>query len=203
MNPVLLEKFGRVFKEGDVIFCEFEEGKNCYVIHEGQVAITKVSEGVEKTLAILKPGDIFGEMGVLEHKPRTATALAMTEVTVLELDLAGLKALVKAQPAFAARLGRILSHRIVQSYRHLANLSIENPRLRVVDMLLWKAVEQETGPPLVPLSPEEIAEFAGLELPEVTRALKEFSELSRVKIYQDHIELTDVRSLKRLLRPGG
>lgn len=204
MNVALLEKFGRTYDEGDVIFCEYETvGRECFVIHSGEVTIVKISEGIEKTLAILKPGDIFGEMGVLEKKPRTATAIAQTALTVLALDFNGLKALVKAQPEFAYKLGKILGNRIVQSYRHLHNLAIDSPKLRVVDMLLWKCKDSGTGPAIVSMTPSEIAEFAALDMDDVDQVLKEFATVGRLKIFSDKIEILDVRSLRRLIKPGG
>lgn len=202
MNQALLEKFGRSYEKDDIIFCEFEDGKECFVIHEGDVAIMKISEGIEKTLTVLHPGDIFGEMGVLEGKPRTATAIAVTPVTVLALDINGLQALVQSQPDFAFKLGKILGSRIVESYRHLHNLTIDNPKLRVVDILLWKSKEQMPNQYYTPLSPEEIAEFGGLPMEEVDRVLKEFVQLGRLRISSNRVDILDIRSLKRLLRPG-
>lgn len=203
IGSALLEKFGRIYSAGDLIFCEFEEGNDCYVLHEGEVSIVKISDGVEKILAILGPGDIFGEMGVLEKKPRTATAIAVTDVTVLALDLSGLQAIIKAQPEFAWKLGRTLSQRIVQAYRHLANLAIESPRLRVVDMLLWRMEEPVSGGnPVTPLSPQEVADYAGLPLAEVEKVVREFTDLGRIRARADSIEILDVRSLKRLVNPS-
>lgn len=203
INQALLEKFGRVYDEGDVVFCEHEEGNECFVIHQGEVTIVKFSEGVEKTLAVLKPGDIFGEMGVLEDKPRTATALAANHLTVLALDLQGLKALVTAHPDFAFKLGRILGFRIVESYHHLFNLSIESPKVRVVDILLWKMrSDSADAVPYTPLAPGDIAEFAGLPLAEVETVLNELAALGRLKIYAEKIELSDLRSLRRIHRPA-
>jgi len=203
ISMALVEKFGKSYQAGDVIFCEFETGKDCFVIHSGEISIVKISEGVEKILAILKPGDIFGEMGVLEGKPRTATAVAQTDVVVLVLDLQGLRSLVSAQPHFAYQLGKILSQRIVQSYRHLTNLAIENPKLRVVDVILWKLEQSPSGVPTTYLSPQDIADFAGLPRTDVDKVLREFGEIGRVRAYADRVEVTDVRSLKRLLKPNG
>jgi CRP-like cAMP-binding protein len=202
ISSALIEKFGRCYNAGDVIFCEFEEGNECFIIHTGEVVIVKISEGVEKVLANLKAGDIFGEMGVLEKKPRTATAIAQTDLTVLAMDLAGLKSLVTAQPFFAFQLGRILGQRIVQSYRHLTNLSIENPRLRVIDVILWRMEEPPGQTPVTNMSPQEIADFAGLPRSEVDKVMKEFAALGRLKPYADRVEVNDVRSLRRLLKPG-
>lgn len=198
----LLEKFGRIYAPGDVVFCEFEDGKECFVVHSGEVSILKVSSGAEKILAILKEGDIFGEMGVLEGKPRTATAIALTELTVLALDLRGLQALVQAQPFFAFQLGKTLARRIIQSFRHVSNLSIDNPRLRIVDMLLWKMEEpkEEGGQHMTPHTIQEIADFAGLPVAEADRVLREYSDLGRIKILPDKIVISDLRSMKRLLK---
>lgn len=200
LPEALLEKFGRIYQAGDLVFCEFETGNECFVVHAGEVSIVKISGGVEKVLAILKPGDIFGEMGVLEKKPRTATAIALTELTVLALDLRGLQALVTAQPEFAFKLGRTLGRRILESYRHLGNLTIDNPKLRVVDILLWKSEERKEGPSVAPYGPREIADFAALPFDETHKVLQEFSGLGRLRIFGDKIEILDRRSLQRLLR---
>lgn len=202
MSSPLLDRFGRVYNAGDLLFCEFEEGNECFVVHEGEISIVKISEGVEKILAILGPGDIFGEMGVLEKKPRTATAIAVTDVTVLALDLAGLEAIIKAQPEFAWKLGRTLSRRIVEAYRHLENLAIESPRLRVIDMLLWRMQERTEGNPVTPLSPQEVADYAGLPVAEVDKVMREFTEQGRIRPRADAIEILDVRSLRRLVNPS-
>jgi CRP-like cAMP-binding protein len=83
LNDNMTEKFGAVFRPGEVIFCEYEPGDSFYLIQSGQVKISKVVLENEKMLDILQPGDGFGEMAIIENAPRSATATAVDDVKVL------------------------------------------------------------------------------------------------------------------------
>jgi CRP-like cAMP-binding protein len=75
-----------VCKKGEVMFKEGDVSDNAYIIKTGQVEISK-GEGKQKVvLAILKDGDIFGEMGLIEDKPRSATATALDEVRMTAIN---------------------------------------------------------------------------------------------------------------------
>jgi len=72
------------YKAGDVIFKEGSHGLAVYILSSGKVEISKVVQDRKIAVEILGPGDIFGEMGFIDHSPRLATAIAL-EDTVLEL----------------------------------------------------------------------------------------------------------------------
>ena len=84
MNDAMLEamfdKFGKVFQPNEILFCEYEPGNDFFLIKEGKVKITKTVGSSVKTLDVLESGDILGEMAILEEQPRSATAIAVTEV---------------------------------------------------------------------------------------------------------------------------
>jgi CRP-like cAMP-binding protein len=70
-----------------VLFFEGDPGNRCYVIISGQVRISKFIPNIgEEALAVLKPGDYFGEMALIDNFPRSAHAIANTDVEVLALD---------------------------------------------------------------------------------------------------------------------
>jgi len=72
------------YKAGDVIFEEGSHGLAVYILSSGKVEISMMVHDRSITVGILGPGDIFGEMGFIDHSPRSATAIAL-EDTVLEL----------------------------------------------------------------------------------------------------------------------
>ncbi|HHT9137059.1 MAG TPA: cyclic nucleotide-binding domain-containing protein [Candidatus Wunengus sp. YC60] len=75
-----------VCKKGEIIFKEGDISGNAYIIKTGQVEISK-GEGKQKVvLAVLKEGDIFGEMGLIEDKPRSATATALDDVRLKAIN---------------------------------------------------------------------------------------------------------------------
>ncbi len=95
------DKMMKYFKDGDAIVKEGEHGSEMFVISIGKVAITKESEGVTTELATLGEGDIFGEMALVESRPRSATAKAVGDVKVRVLDRGSFKVLLGSSPKIA------------------------------------------------------------------------------------------------------
>jgi CRP/FNR family transcriptional regulator len=138
--PVIPEdNINRFYKEEDMIFCENEPGRELYIIQSGRVKITKMVDGQEVMLAVLQTGDIFGEMALLDNKPRSASAIVAEDAQMLAINKANFETMVKAQPQLATRLITILSERLWTAYRQVANLMITDPVGRLFDTLLTLA----------------------------------------------------------------
>lgn len=76
------------YKQGDLIFRQGYPADDAYIVHEGEVEIfNEESDGLEKQLAILKSGEMFGEMGILDDAPRNASARAHTDCVLQIMDL--------------------------------------------------------------------------------------------------------------------
>ena len=135
-SPVKRNNLAATFRDKEIIFIEHEPGFELYIIQQGSVKITKVVEQNEVLLAVLKPGDIFGEMALLENKPRSATAIAHGNILSLAINKANFETMVQAQPQLAVKLITILSERIWTAYRQLSNLLISDPIGRLYDLLL-------------------------------------------------------------------
>jgi CRP-like cAMP-binding protein/two-component sensor histidine kinase len=89
-------------KAGDVIFDEYTRGRELFLISSGRVRIKKYTKfGVESLLAVLHPGDFFGELSVIDGLPRSARAEAMDECEILAIPSATFRALVTESHAFA------------------------------------------------------------------------------------------------------
>jgi CRP/FNR family transcriptional regulator len=129
----------RTFKEDEMVFAENEPGRELYIIQSGRVKITKMVNGQEVMLAVLQTGDIFGEMALLDNKPRSASAIVAEDATMLAINKSNFEGMVKAQPQLATRLITLLSERIWMAYRQLFNLMISDPLGRLFDTLLTLA----------------------------------------------------------------
>jgi CRP-like cAMP-binding protein len=137
-----MQRLTRTYKDNQMIFCENELGHELYIIQAGQVKITKiVSE--EILLAVLKPGDIFGEMAILENRPRSASAISFGEVTLMAVNKSNFETMVQAQPQLATKLITLLSERIWTAYRQLENLTIRDTVGRAYDTLLLQIEKQK------------------------------------------------------------
>lgn len=126
----------RNYHEEQMVFCENEPGRELYIIQSGRIKITKMVDGQEVMLAVLQSGDIFGEMALLDNKPRSASAICAEKAHMLVINKANFETMVKAQPQLATRLITLLSERLWMAYRQLANLMINDPVGRLYDMLL-------------------------------------------------------------------
>ena len=125
----------RRYGDKTMIFCEYEPGHELFIIQSGQVKITKIVDD-EVLLAVLKSGDIFGEMALLDNKPRSASAITFGDVDVLAINKSNFEGMVQAQPQLATRLIQLLSERIWTAYRQLDNLLIKDQIGRIYDTLL-------------------------------------------------------------------
>jgi len=125
----------RTFLKDQIVFCEGEPGDELFVIQKGSVKIIKVTEDNEILLAVLKQGDIFGEMALLESKPRAAGAVAYENCQLMAVNRENFQVMIKTQPQLIARLTTLLAERIWIVYKQLANTRINEPIGRIYDML--------------------------------------------------------------------
>ena len=92
LSATELEKIERIsrmeaYAKGDVIFKEGMPGDQCYVITNGEVRISKFIPNIgEEALAVLKPGDYFGEMALIDTFPRSADAIANSDAALLAIN---------------------------------------------------------------------------------------------------------------------
>jgi CRP-like cAMP-binding protein len=98
----------RSYEEGTVIFVEGQDAREMYVVRDGTVSLRKGGD-VIKTL---DPGEVFGEMALIDHAPRTATAVAGPGCRVTVIDEASFQQLVKKVPGFALELLRLVVRRL-------------------------------------------------------------------------------------------
>jgi len=100
------------FKDGEYVFREGDLGTEMYIINDGKIEILNVVGDEEKLLAVLEKGDFFGEMSVLEDMPRAASARALTEVRLLQINGTTFDHMLQSNPEIAVRMMRKLSRRL-------------------------------------------------------------------------------------------
>ena len=100
-------------KAGETIFKEGEEAKELYVIKAGQVEIQLGN----RLLATLDANDIFGEMALIDASPRSATAIAKTDVALVPVSKKDFVALVSRAPTFALDVMSMLARRLRDANR--------------------------------------------------------------------------------------
>jgi len=132
----LIERFGRNVPAGQTLFHEGDPGKEMYVIQSGKVRLTRVIRGQEKLLAELGAGEFFGEMSIINDKPRTATALVLEDAQLLVLDPRTFEAMIKANTEIAVRMIKKLARRLDDANQQIENLLMGDANSRIVHALL-------------------------------------------------------------------
>jgi HEAT repeat protein len=110
---------------GETIFREGQPGSDLCIISEGRVAIRKQFHGTERELAQLGPGECFGEMALFDDAPRSATAIAATDVTLLTLERSRFLTLTAQRPEIALEVCKVLSLRLREANEQLGRLAAE------------------------------------------------------------------------------
>lgn len=195
----LVARFGKTCEAGEVLFREGERGDTMYVIQAGSVRITKSAQGEEKILAILGPGEFFGEMAILNAKPRNATATVMEPSRVLALGARTFEQMVVSNAEIAVRMIQKLARRLDSANELIEVLTHRDPKARVILGLSREAEaagsKQADGSVLVPLSTRELAEQVSLSERETEDVLKRLRRLRIVELTERGLVVTDVRRL--------
>src|SRR5512138_2613903 len=120
-EPSPADIYGRDFPAGAVIFEEGDPGSRMYVVQAGAVRIEKRAGARTLTIAVLGPGEFFGEMALLDRQPRSAAAVVAERSRILEIDEAAFDELVRTRGEVAVRVLRRLSMRLRESNRQIRN----------------------------------------------------------------------------------
>ena len=117
-----LERFIRTYQKSDIIFEEGSTGSEMFLIHSGKVALlAKQNKAEAVTLAILNPGDFFGEMALVDDQVRNASAVAADDNTrIIALDKPKFLFMVRQQPQFALSVMHTLCQRLRDLDRRLS-----------------------------------------------------------------------------------
>jgi CRP/FNR family cyclic AMP-dependent transcriptional regulator len=128
----LLKHFGRTFQEGEHIFFEGDTGTELYLVHSGEVRIYKTIKDRERTLFIMKKDDFFGEVAALTGTPRTASAVAMGETTLIVIPVAIMEKITENSPEVATKLLKRMAWRLKAADDLVGILMEGDPQVRVV-----------------------------------------------------------------------
>ena len=196
------EEFNRFYPKDTMIFSEGMPGSELYIIQKGSVKITKIVENSEVLLAVLKPGDIFGEMAILENKPRSASAVAFEDAYLLAVNKANFERMVKTQPQIVTRLTTLLSERIWFIGKQLANTLISDPLGRMYDTLFMQLeknrIPLKSGAAYgFDIGPKELIGLVGLSSGEGNLVIHKLLENSKFRVTDNKIVVLDVTEIEK------
>jgi CRP/FNR family transcriptional regulator len=169
----------RRFGAGTVVFKEGDEGSTCYIVRSGRArAIREHPDGRSITLAHFDPGDIFGEMAMLDGERRSATVEATEETEAMAILSADMHRLMREHPDISVKLVAALGRRLRDTNERLARQSFQTVQSRVAAALaqLVTAARSIAGGAgerdvLITITQAELAQLAGSSRESASRFL--------------------------------
>jgi CRP-like cAMP-binding protein len=204
MDLAAFGRFARTFQSGEMIFSEFEPGDTFYLIQSGRVELVKIIGDIEKTLDILQPSEMFGEMAILENSPRSATAIALDTVKVLEFNAQNFEILMLGNPQIALKLLRNFTNRIYDSKRRFMILTLNDPQAKIADVFLMldetqPNIDRATEQRVFSTTVDDVAHWAGMGIAEARESLGHFVTQHRIEIFPDRIVVKNINDFSRFV----
>jgi CRP-like cAMP-binding protein len=204
LNLAAFERFAVIFQKGDIIFCEYEPGDCFYLIQSGRVQISKIMGDIEKTIDILYPGEVFGEMAILEEAPRSANAFALDQVKALEFNRANFEVLMRGNPQIAMKLLKLFTKRIYDQRRRFMILTLDDIQAKVADVFLMlsetdPAQTQDAEKKEFKTTIDDIAHWAGLPTEKCREVINHFITQRRIEVFPDKIVIKNINEFVRFV----
>jgi CRP-like cAMP-binding protein len=193
----LLGRFGRRFAAGDVLFQEGTPAVAALLLQEGRVRLIRRVAMTERSLAVVRPGDLFGEGALLDGGTYGSTAVALTEGVVMALDRETFRTLLRSYPLVAVRAVDQLARRLRDAEDQIELMMLRGVQSKVTSALL-KLAGRATGFAELSISPVELSTRVGLDVEAVKRSVTRLRERNYLRISGERIEIPDVDALRRL-----
>ena len=193
-------------RRGEVLFREGDSGDKLYIVLDGKVKLGRSSsDGRENLLAILGPGQMFGELSLFDPGPRSATVTGVTDAKFLSLSHDDLLRWLSGRPGVALGLLSQLAARLRRANDVVADLVFSDVPGRVAKALLDLAdrfgrtaddgvhVHHE-------LTQEELAQLVGASRETVNKALADFASRGWLRLEPRSVVIMDIERMKRRAR---
>ena len=192
----------RNLKTGETVFAIGSPGDNMMAVLNGTVRISvPAPDGKELLLAILQPGEVFGELAVLDGKERSADAIANSPCTLAILDRRDILSFLEQHPAVWLKLISVLCDRLRHADQQLTEVALLQLPARLAKTIL-RILKNEPksgaspGQPTIHLSQQELANMVGGTRERVNKCLAAWRREGVVKMSEGKIIITNIPALE-------
>ncbi len=190
--------------KGTIIVTEGAPGDALYVVRSGEVKVVLIGDdGREVILNVLNVGDHFGELSLIDGRPRSAHVVATQPSSLLVLRRADFRRQVETSPQVAWGLMTELSRRLRQADGTIGSLVLLDVPGRVAKVLLEHAAPGEPATLVKQLTHQTIAQMIGASRETVSRAMAEFQEKELISVERRVVTIVDRPALEARTRPRG
>jgi CRP/FNR family transcriptional regulator, cyclic AMP receptor protein len=204
-----LERFSRVavprsFPDNTRVFHEGDQSDACYIVRSGSFRVTREhSDGRAITLATLGPGDIFGELAMLDGEVRSASVEAIGDGELLALPGGDVRALLARNPEITVKLVAALVRRLRQANERISRQSFQTVPSRVAGVLSQLAAEESPGGHgsgvTIRMNQVDLAQLAGTSRESVSRFLAELERAGVVRCGRGRVTVLEPPKLRNYI----
>lgn len=191
-------------RKKDVIFSEGDSSEWFYIVTEGKVKITKLSQdGKEIILELIHPTDFFGGLAVIRGFPYPANAIAMEDTKLLKISRSSLMRILDRFPNLMYCMAQQVGDRMKESHETLKNIALERVEARIASLLL--KLSDKTGSRTddgvvidMKLTKQDIAEMVGTTVETSIRTMSKLKKIGIVSEKEGKIVIKNIEKLKAL-----
>ncbi|MCK4532879.1 Crp/Fnr family transcriptional regulator [bacterium] len=205
LNKIAKISYIQNYKKEEDIFSEGDEGDKLYIVISGLIKIFKISSGERiKTLALLKKGDFFGEMAILDKELRSATAQAMEDTEMMVIDNKSFRLLLKDNSGMLFNMIETLCFRLREANKQIQIMTFQNIMGRTAAALLNLAARSgektQKGIKInMEITHQELANLVGTAREIITKVLSSFKRNGYLIIDDHYITIIDKEKLKEVI----
>ncbi len=192
----------RAFDEGEIIVHQGDPGNGLFLVKSGVVKIALMAEtGQETMVALMSAGDCFGELAVLDGRPRSANATAMEKAECLFLPRDEFLRFLEANPKAMMKIIILLSRRLRYTDEHVGDLVFFDVYSRIAKKLLELSeshgVNTKEGLQItLPLTQQDLADLVGSSRESVNKVMRQYRDKGYIAVANRRIVITDAKNLE-------
>lgn len=194
----------KLVRAGTTIFERGDPGTSLFAVCGGTVKISNQSiDGKDAVFNLIFPGEIFGEIALLDGRPRTADAHAATDCELMLIDRRDFVPLVSQHPEIALKLIEILCDRVRRTSEQFEDATFLDLPGRLAKTLLWLSAETSSAQTRkVSITQREIGQIIGMSRESTNKQLREWEEKKWVRLERGGVVVLDPRPLRDIVVAG-
>ena len=191
----------KTFAKGAVILVADDPGDSLFIVRAGRVKVVLVGEdGREVILGMLGVGEHFGELSLIDSRPRSAHVIAVEDSTLIVLRREDFRRRIEESPTVAWALMQELSRRLRRADEQIGSLVLLDVDGRIARLLLDASAES-AGPTIERrLTHQTIAQMIGASRETVSRAMRDFVARGLITVVRRQIRIADKPALEQLAK---
>jgi len=203
-RDALLSRYGKRLTPGMVIFRDGDPADFAFLLESGRVRLFKQVGAMERSLRVVRAGDLFGESALEVGSVRRSTAVALDEGMALAVDRATFESVLATHPAVGLQVLSQVIRRLREAEEQIEVLMVRDHQSKVVVALMklaqreLESAGQASGEVSLKVSPLELSAQVGLEVDAVKRVVTQLRETGYVRISDERVEVTDLETLREL-----